>query len=621
MLFSNWATRAGSQTAQAMKPIKGLSTKDLQKWSGANGDPFTDEEKISRLVAPPSFIEHEIDNYIDRKIKDCRERMDTSGSIDKRGGAEAYSELQAWSMRKVERDLTGKDEAVNQKFVAEFIAFLLGKIDKKSPEYDIIRETNNWEIDKQPPVGAPNNREVVAYLGTFLDRHFETMKHTIRLKVMGPDTSSIRDLWLFFKYIVKGHAKDYGTRPYPELFYDYQDSQYGQDNKTDIEKEGDQLQDPGESRYGGAINMYGPDVLVKEKLMNTDGYIEKKTIDKEVAGISKKRDEAGAANYEHLAQNMKEEREKADKEEAEYKKLQEKLEKERKMKKLQPRIDETRTYYTAAAENIKSLGLGSVMADEVNKTLKAIDDILSKDDPDTIEKELEAMTKSTEALREGYEEEALKAESLKALEEEEKQKKDKEQLQKANELAGTTVTTQNDPEPDTGAPLTKQEEIARVFARKYDEAKKLTGSPKLSSITDNKGNEFFKGVMDDAGKLSTREDRPELSELVAIAGNLGEVIQKYEKKVSEIEALVRPIVKRSETEYERVDTDLANVKTITLPTVKRLEYFLKTAKNNDLITSLETVIPSTETEYDFDMLVNELEKLAKKYQNEKSKKK
>ena len=208
------------------RDVKGVSMEDLKKWEGAGDDPFESEEKIESLVAPDSFISAEIDAYIDRNITEALDR-----------GRKA--EWEAWTQRKIERMLMGKDETVNKKFFAEFISYLLGKIRPDSPEFRIISETglhgtgldlniaNNralgWNIVRDPPISSqgPDGEEIRAYIKTFTDRHFQMIQKTLDLKIRGPRT--LREHWLFFKYIVKGHIKDFGTRPFPELFLDVQD--------------------------------------------------------------------------------------------------------------------------------------------------------------------------------------------------------------------------------------------------------------------------------------------------------------------------------------------------------------------------------------------------------------
>lgn len=212
--------------------VKGLTNEDLKKWKGATEDPFETEEKIKDLVAPSSWVSKEVDMYIDQQLRQAYQDQD-------------FPSIIAWRQRKVERELAGKDEAANQKFFAEFVAFLLGKTDPRSAEYEIIRETGmdpdmwfdlarqgnydtynpeaGWNIKKYPPIMRQDQggEEIRQYIKTFLDRHFRSIRKTINLKIQGP--RSLAEHWIFFKYIVKGHIKDHGTRHIPELYLDYKD--------------------------------------------------------------------------------------------------------------------------------------------------------------------------------------------------------------------------------------------------------------------------------------------------------------------------------------------------------------------------------------------------------------
>lgn len=199
--------------AEDIKKVPGISLKDLEKWSGARTDPFQDEESIHKLVAPQVYKDKQIDNFIERKLEAARLSGDENQAM-------------AWCQRKVERQMMGKEEAVDTKFHAEFIAYLLGKTKKDSPEYRIIQETNNWKIDEQPPIRRVGAHDVRAYINTFIDRHWRMLEKTILLKLKGPTT--LAEHWMFFKYIVKGNIKDFGTRPFPELFLDYDDFFGGQ---------------------------------------------------------------------------------------------------------------------------------------------------------------------------------------------------------------------------------------------------------------------------------------------------------------------------------------------------------------------------------------------------------
>lgn len=225
----------------SMKRPAGISNEDLQKWKGASGDPFENEEKIKQLIPPPGFVSKEIDSFIDYNI---------AKSLSKK-------EKAAWIQRKVERTLSGLEEGVSQKFFAEFIAFLLGKTHPSSEEFFTIRETsmdprfyaldekvrdtNGWDVRKMPPVGRVDEYgdEIRAYIQTYTDRHFRMIRKVIQLKTEGP--KSLSEHWLYFKYIVKGHIKDFGTRPIPELFLNYEDwldpdGQYGAFTDEDDKK-------------------------------------------------------------------------------------------------------------------------------------------------------------------------------------------------------------------------------------------------------------------------------------------------------------------------------------------------------------------------------------------------
>lgn len=235
--------------------VPGVSNEDLKKWKGASDDPFDSEEKIETLVAPNSFVSKEIDAYIEHQ------KQLAYNSGDK-------ASWTAWTQRQVERSLAGKDESVNSKFFAEFIAFLLGKIHPNCPEYDIIRETgmhasawgNNhnplwtrgWLINEQPPIGRQDEcgDEIKAYIQTYLDRHHRMIEKTIKLKMLGPQT--LNEHWVFFKYIVKGHIKEYGTRPLPELFLNLFDWTNPGNNYNMFSDENTQT---GFNRYGRAMNM------------------------------------------------------------------------------------------------------------------------------------------------------------------------------------------------------------------------------------------------------------------------------------------------------------------------------------------------------------------------------
>lgn len=202
--------------------VAGLSKEDLKKFQGAFMDPFESEEKIEQLVAPSSYASKEIDCFIEKNIAHARSTADTASE-------------KAWVQRKVEREVMGKEDSVNAKFFAEFVAFLCGKTPLGTAEYKLIQETNNtvpypqdargviqhgWKIDQQPPVRRTDQfgDEIRAYIQTYLDRHHRMISKAVQLKIEGP--RSLGEHWLFWKYIIKGHIKEYGTRPLPELFYD-----------------------------------------------------------------------------------------------------------------------------------------------------------------------------------------------------------------------------------------------------------------------------------------------------------------------------------------------------------------------------------------------------------------
>lgn len=200
---------------------RGISKADLLKWKGASDDPFESEEKIKELVAPSSFVSKEIDAWIDAQIHIAEKKKDQATA-------------NAWKLRKTERSLMGMDEKINSQFFAEFIAFLLGKTDPESCEYKTIMETGppiehviheginlhydgGWKVNDQPPVRRVDKYgdEIRAYIQTYTDRHFQMIKKAIRLKMEGPKT--LAEHWLYFKYIVKGHIKDFGTFHVPDI--------------------------------------------------------------------------------------------------------------------------------------------------------------------------------------------------------------------------------------------------------------------------------------------------------------------------------------------------------------------------------------------------------------------
>ena len=204
---------------------KGFFDDDLQKWKGATKDAL-DYELVQQAALPPeSFTKQEVSNYYRKKLS---ETTDPAERI-------------AWFQRLVENEAAGTEDIVNKKFFSEWIAFLLGKTDPKTVEYKTISETpwhlpdetyhvgtglvkeGRWKLEEQPPIRRQDEggKEIRAYINTFTDRHFDFMMKIISLKLNGPKT--LNDHWLFFKYIVKGHAKDFGTRPLPELFLDYKD--------------------------------------------------------------------------------------------------------------------------------------------------------------------------------------------------------------------------------------------------------------------------------------------------------------------------------------------------------------------------------------------------------------
>lgn len=204
---------------------KGFFDDDLQKWKGATKDAL-DYELVQQAALPPeSFTKQEVSNYYRKKLS---ETSDPAERI-------------AWFQRLVENEAAGTEDIVNKKFFSEWIAFLLGKTDPKTVEYKTISETpwhlpddtypvgtglvreGRWKLEEQPPIRRQDEggKEIRAYINTFTDRHFDFMMKIISLKLNGP--KSLNDHWLFFKYIVKGHAKDFGTRPLPELFLDYKD--------------------------------------------------------------------------------------------------------------------------------------------------------------------------------------------------------------------------------------------------------------------------------------------------------------------------------------------------------------------------------------------------------------
>ena len=203
----------------------GVTKEDLKKWDGMLKDPFESEEAIEEITAPAGFVSAEIDAFIENQKQLARAS----------GNTEEYA---AWVQRQTERALMGKEEAVNTKFAAEFIAFLLGRTPKGSPEYEVIRESYSpvnlirgdrtgklgWHVDKAPPYQRTDRagQEIRAYLQTFIDVHRRTMHKAIELKFNNP-LLTLNDHWLFFKYIVKGHIKDHGARLEPGILHAFQD--------------------------------------------------------------------------------------------------------------------------------------------------------------------------------------------------------------------------------------------------------------------------------------------------------------------------------------------------------------------------------------------------------------
>lgn len=249
--------------AQGVKDVAGFSNEDLQKWKGAGDDPFESEDKIEQMVAPAAFITKELDMYIDVRIKDAAENG-------------TPQELQAWMQRKVERDMAGKDEVINKKFIAGFIAFLLGKTNPLSPEYKVIKETycspelwgkpeaqrpgDGWDLQKYPPIARHDaaGDEIRAYISTWTDKHFDTLKKAIALKINGPRT--LREHFIFYKLIVMGGLKSYGTKPLPEIFTDGWDYPNGGGGKGPHPFDNDD--DNGDERRDGyyrSMNNYGPE--------------------------------------------------------------------------------------------------------------------------------------------------------------------------------------------------------------------------------------------------------------------------------------------------------------------------------------------------------------------------
>lgn len=249
--------------AQGVKDVAGFSNEDLQKWKGAGNDPFESEDKIEQMVAPAAFITKELDMYIDVRIKDAAENG-------------TPQELQAWMQRKVERDMAGKDEVINKKFIAGFIAFLLGKTNPLSPEYKVIKETycspelwgkpeaqrpgDGWDLQKYPPIARHDaaGDEIRAYISTWTDKHFDTLKKAIALKINGPRT--LREHFIFYKLIVMGGLKSYGTKPLPEIFTDGWDYPNGGGAKGPHPFDNDD--DNGDERRDGyyrSMNNYGPE--------------------------------------------------------------------------------------------------------------------------------------------------------------------------------------------------------------------------------------------------------------------------------------------------------------------------------------------------------------------------
>jgi hypothetical protein len=204
--------------------IRGLSSKDLEKWTGAKGFDLFEEESLQKICLPPDgFTKIELKHFIMKKLSEAVVDGD-------------YLKESAYKQRLVDLELEGKDEEYNKKFFSEWIAFLTGKTDKNSLEYRTIQETpsgpfvtsdtdyqHGWKIDEQPPNRRPDKtgEEIRTYLQTFTKRHYDFISKIIKLKLLGPST--LEEHWLFFKYIVKGTAKEFGTRPFPELFIDYND--------------------------------------------------------------------------------------------------------------------------------------------------------------------------------------------------------------------------------------------------------------------------------------------------------------------------------------------------------------------------------------------------------------
>ena len=198
--------------------LKGFTKEDAKKFEGAGKDPFETEDSIKKLVAPSSFVSTEIDTWIEKKLAQAYEDNDKY-------------EIAAWNMRKTERALMGKDDEINAKFFAEFMAFLTGRTHKDSAEYKIIQETlrdnstlGGWKIDEEPPCMRQDEsgEEIRAYIETYTGRYYKTWKKALELKMFGP-RGGLNDHWLYFYFIVKGAIKNFGTKLIPDVFTDYFD--------------------------------------------------------------------------------------------------------------------------------------------------------------------------------------------------------------------------------------------------------------------------------------------------------------------------------------------------------------------------------------------------------------
>ena len=179
----------------------GIRKEDFAKFK-AGDNIFQTEAGIKSIAPGAASKSEELKNYIENQIHT----------------ATTAAEEIAWTQRKVENQLAAFDSTIDENFFVEWIHFLLGNMHQGGNDWKTIYETGGWDICKEPPIRNPAWPDVAEYIKGFQKEHDKYLLKLLEFKFSRESIHNLHDLWLFFRYIVKGDPATLPTGIFPEVF-------------------------------------------------------------------------------------------------------------------------------------------------------------------------------------------------------------------------------------------------------------------------------------------------------------------------------------------------------------------------------------------------------------------